>query len=583
MKSNTGMVSSKVLWGGGAILAAAAGWSLLPGSWFAKQGQAAVRGASVRRGPLRISVLQRGELAAKNSFSVKCEIQGQTTILKLVPEGTIVQAGDELVRLDSADLVERELQQRIATDNAEASYMKAKAQYEIQESQNKSDIESAQRKLRFAEIDLEKYVKADLEQLKKQAEDKILLAEQTKTQAENTLEWSKTLFEKGFLTKSDLDRDDLEYQSRVVQLEQAQMALQLLKDYDDPRNREELQANRLEAERGLERAKLTADARIADFKAALLTSEARLQLEKEKLAKYRDQLQKATIVSPIEGMVVYTRTEGGRMGGGEAVQEGTQVREGQEILSIPRTGGMIAQASIHESALKQVSVGMPCTITVDAIPGQEFRGRVQFVALLPDKGNWWANPNQRLYRTEVTIEQGHADMRPGMSCGIEILSEEIPDALYVPLQSIALSGGETVAFVTRAGGHDVRKVRVGKQSDRWVQILEGLVEGDEVLLAPPAGFVTESADTAPRNGNGRNGGPPQQAPGAPVGAPSEALPGATPVEGGARPEGLRAPEGQPRREGMAPGGRRKRPEGGGGGSPPATPQGGDGVKPPSSP
>jgi len=48
---------------------------------------------------------------------------------------------------------------------------------------------------------------------------------------------------------------------------------------------------------------------------------------------------------------------------------------------------MIAQASIHESVLKMVSPGLPCAVNVDAIPGVEFHGKVQYVALLPDKGN----------------------------------------------------------------------------------------------------------------------------------------------------------------------------------------------------
>jgi hypothetical protein len=183
------------------------------------------------------------------------------------------------------------------------------------------------------------------------------------------------------------------------------------------------------------------------------------------------------------------------MGGGEAIQEGTQVREGQEILTIPSTGGMIAEASIHESVLNQVAIDLPCTITVDAIPGAQFKGKVRFVAPLPDKGNWWANPNQRLYRTEVSIEDASPEMRPGMNCSIEILVEEIPDAIYAPLQAIQLSKGKPIAFVAKGSRVEERSVVVGKQSDKWVQILEGLSEGEEVLLTPPPGFTPQKPET----------------------------------------------------------------------------------------
>jgi HlyD family secretion protein len=468
---------------------------------FGGKADVEIQGARVRRGPLRISVLQRGELAAKNSVSIKSEIEGQTTILQLIAEGTIVKKGDLLVRLDSSDLVEKELQQRIARDNADAAYKKAKAQFEIQESQNASDTEAAERKLFFANMDLNKYKEGDLEQLRSADTDKILLAEQKRSQSETTLTWSKTLHDKGFLTQTELDKDDLDFQSAEVQLNEAKLALTLFDKYEDPRKQKQLDADVVEATRGLERAKLQADARIADFQAALTTSEARLKLESDKLAKYDDQLAKTRITAPAEGMVVYSRAEG-RMMMGEAMQEGSQVREGQEILTIPARGGMIAQASVHESVLKQVEKGLPCTITVDALPGLEFHGEVQFVALLPDKGNWWANSTQRLYRTEVSISDANPDMRPGMNCGIEILTEEIADTLYVPLQCVHLIKGETVAFTPRVGGFDERKVQVGKQSEKWVQILSGLAEGEEVLLAPPPGVVVpeKTDEDSPKDG-----------------------------------------------------------------------------------
>jgi len=87
-----------------------------------------------------------------------------------------------------------------------------------------------------------------------------------------------------------------------------------------------------------------------------------------------------------------------------------------------------------------------------------------------------------------------------MNCGIEILAEEIRDTLYVPLQCVHLIKGETEAFVPRLGGYDERKVQVGKQSDKWVQVLSGLAEGEEVLLAPPPGLVVPEKNEEPKDG-----------------------------------------------------------------------------------
>jgi len=289
-------------------------------------------------------------------------------------------------------------------------------------------------------------------------------------------------------------------------------------------------------------------------------------------------------------MVVYTRTEGGRMGGGEAIQEGTQVREGQEILTIPSTGGMIAEASIHESVLKQVAIGLPCTISVDALPSQQFRGQVRFVAPLPDKGNWWANPNQRLYRTEVSIEEASPEMRPGMNCSIEILVEEIEDAVYVPLQAVVLSKGATVAFVAQGGRTEERKVVIGKQSVQWVQILEGLSEGEEVLLTPPPGFTPQKKDDASSRGKPKTGAPGEAGSagdGAAAPAPAPGAGGVPAADGaGAGAGGGRGRRGDgthgPRRGGAdgAPGGAAGvTPGGAPAGAPGGTPSGTPGEKP----
>ena len=457
--------SKRGLWIGVIAVLALAIYAVGPSGWLRAGEVKKQHGQLVQRGPLEISVVQRGNLAAKDSVSVVSEIEGTTTVISLVKEGTFVKEGDLLVELDNSQIVEKKLAQEIAVQNADAALKKAKAQYEIQVSQNESDIESALRKLTFAKIDQDKYLKGDLPQQTEEAKQAILLAEQEQKQAETTYTWSKGLNEKGFVTRTELDRDELAYARTQVDLSQAQLAKKILEDFEDPRKKAELDANVKEAERGLERAKLKATAQIADVEANLKSCEAKYGLEKEKLEKYVAQLEKTKIRATTSGMVVYTRSDGGgRMGNDSPMQEGAQVRERQEILQIPRAGGMIVEASIHESVLKQVAIGLPASIRVDAAPGKQFLGKVSFVALLPDKGSWWANPNQRLYKTELQIEkpapgseEALKDLRPGMSCSIEIFSSRIDDALYVPLQSVFVDKGDSIAFVAK-GDESERRV-----------------------------------------------------------------------------------------------------------------------------
>ncbi|HVS10232.1 MAG TPA: efflux RND transporter periplasmic adaptor subunit, partial [Planctomycetota bacterium] len=518
-----------------------------PGSWFRPAGLPPLEGAKVQRGPLLISVVERGNLKAADSVVLKNEIEGQTTILYLIPEGTHVQTGDLLCELDATQLFDKKIQQEISVRTAQASFIKSKQAFDIQLSQNESDISQAEQALEFAGQDLRKYQEGDrkLEELK--AEQAITVAEGQYKSAEGFYTWSEKLAGNGFLTQIELERDGLNLTERRVNLEQAQRERDLLLAYEIPRQLAELEADAQEAERELERMKLRAEARTVDLKADVESDEAKFKLESEKLAKLLGQIAKARILAPRAGMVVYAKQEGGRMGQADPIQEGTQVRERQEIITIPSATGMIAQASLHESVLKQVEVGQTCIVRVDALRGRDFRGRVKSVAPLPDQNSWWANPNLRVYRTDVEIAGSDPEMRPGMSCQIEILVEEIPDTLYVPVQAVYRQKQQNLCYVPKRGTIEARPVEVGRYNDSWVQILAGLEEGETVLLSPPAGVMTgagteEGAErpaggqepTTPADGLGAS-----EAPGVPE---REGPPPAAQGDMGAPPEG--APDGR---------------------------------------
>lgn len=483
--------------GGGALVAALAVFGLGRyaglGRLLGRSETQALEGSEVKRGPLRISVLERANLKAAKSINLKCELEGRTTILWLIEEGTLVEAGELVCQLDTSAQVQRKVEQEISVQNAEAAYVKAKQNLAIQESQNESDVKKAEQDLSFAEQDKSKYLEGEYPQNLQAADEEILLAEEDATRKFNELDWSRKLEEKGFLTRTQLDADEFAYNSAKVKLEQARRAKILLESYDHPRKSMELQAAIEEARRELDRVKLQAKARITDFEADTSTSLAKLNLERDELAKLTTQIEKAQMTAPVAGMVVYAKEDGGRWGGGDPIQEGTEVRERQDIITIPSSQGMVAEMSLHESVLEKVEEGMPCMITVEALPGRQFTGRVRFKSTLPDQNSWWANPDLRVYRTEIEVAGTDPGLKSGMSCSVEVVVAELPDALYVPVQSIFLDAGKTVAFVSDGRAVDLRALEVGLDNGKWVQVNSGLKEGEVVLLAQPAGFQLQPA------------------------------------------------------------------------------------------
>jgi HlyD family secretion protein len=486
-------------------LAGTAYGGMRDGGWWREQAKSETVGQVVQRGPLRITVVQRGNLSAKNSAKIINELEGNVQILTLVEEGKFVEEGELVATLDSSGFEDLEVARDIQVQNAQASWTKAVQALEIQESQNTSDIAAAEQKLQFAKDDERKYLEGDWPQDLQAAEEAIVLAEEEVAQAKERLEWSEKLNSEGFVTRTELEADRLAYSRSQIKFDQAQRARTLLIEYDNPKQMAVYSAAITEATRELERVNLQANARLVDLTATVQTSKARLDLESEKLQKLRDQILKSKLYAPAPGYAVYAREEGRWGRSGDLIEEGATVRERQEIITIPQSGGMMAEASLHESVIKKVQSGMPVTIKVDAIPGSDFHGTVDFVALLPDSGSRWTNPNQRLFRTKILVSDSIPEMRPGMSCSVEILVQEIPDTLYVPVQAIFRNAGQSICFVDG----EMVPVEVGGASEQWAEILSGLEEGQVVELSAPLGFSPEpdpQQEGGPRRGPGGYGG-----------------------------------------------------------------------------
>jgi HlyD family secretion protein len=441
----------------------------------------------VMRQDLEITVTQRGNLSARNATKIYSALEGRAAILDLVDEGTVVEPGEVLVKLDSSALEDRKVAQDIAVQNARAALTKSEQNLQIQQSQNASDIAAAEQNLDFAKTDLDKYKEGDGPKKAQEAEEAIKLAEQEEVQAKDKLNWSKILLDQEFLTRSEYESDFLAHERARIKLEQARRTKDLFVRFDDPKEVKRLEAAVAEAIRELERVQLQAAARLVDLTADVGTNKAKLGLEVEKFDKLVDQIAKSTILAPVAGYVVYRRSEGGGGRNNETIQKGTEIQERQEIMSIPQAGGMIAEASIHESVVQKVRAGMPVRIKVEAIPEREFAGEISTIALVPDSNSWWANPNVRQFKSQISILDASPEMKPGMSCIVEILVDTIEDALAVPVQSVYRSGGVTICFVNGAQ----RPVKVGRSSETWVEILEGLRAGEMVAMAPPIGFKPE--------------------------------------------------------------------------------------------
>jgi len=436
----------------------------------------------VSRGDLAITVREKGEVKAVRSIRIASEVEGQTRIISIVPEGTHVKKDDLLVELDSSQLRDELTQQEITLESARASLTEAQEALEIQKNQNRSDITSAELKLDFAQTDLKKYLEGDWPQQKRESQAEITIAEEELKRARNRLKWTQKLEKEGFVTRTELEADELAVKKAELELDRAQAKLKIQETFEHPKKVKELKAKVDETSQELGRVKHKAKAQLLQKGASLSAKQATFGLQTQKLEKIRDQISKCRITAPAPGLVVYHKE---RWRGNEnIIEEGSMVRQRQQLITLPDVSLMRVDAKVHESAVDLVEAGQRASITIDALHDRHFWGKVTRVAPLADNQRWWS-PDVKVYHTEVLVDSATADLRPGMSAMVELIVTELKDVLSVPIQSVSLHQGVEACYVMNGAGVELRAVELGLANDKHVVVKEGIKAEERVLLYPP--------------------------------------------------------------------------------------------------
>ena len=453
----------------------------------------------VKRGKLRISIKENAELAAAVETRVRSDMEGQNTVISLVKEGARVQKGERLVELDASQVIEKKATQEIAVARGLAAQVSAQKGLEIQIKQNEAEMLAARNELKIAQMNQEKFYGRDgadgtremgeQEQQRKDAEDNIKLARQEQQLAEDRMQWSVKLREKDFITKNELERDQLDADRKKYQVVRAENQRLLLEHYDLEIKKLQVEQKVREAVLALERVEAQGEAKLAQARAEVESREAEYKLAKERFENLELQVKNAVIVAPTPGLVVYA-FEGDGMRRREVVEEGAQVRQRQALIVLPDITRMIANLSVHEAMVDKVAVGQPVLVRIDALPDRAFTGRVSSVSSLADSSQRFSNPTAKLYKTVVALDGDNQEfLKPNMSASCEIIISEHDDVVYVPVQAVQRQRAVSYVWVKTATGPDARRIELGVHDYSYVVVKSGLETGDRVFLAPPGGAV----------------------------------------------------------------------------------------------
>ncbi|MDB4041712.1 efflux RND transporter periplasmic adaptor subunit, partial [Akkermansiaceae bacterium] len=439
---------------------------------------------TVTRGDFVISIVEGGTLQAVNEVVVKNAIDGDSRIIWLIPEGTYVKKDDLLVEFDTGEAEKNVEEQRVEVEARQAGLVKAENDLIITRSTADSELSEADLEVKFATMDLEKFEQLERVHKTREAELKIDTAEEALKLAQQRYEWSIKLAEKGFETKTQVDRDKLDVSLKSKEFETAKSTHQMLETFDLQKQYAEFVSKKKEAIAKLERTKKQSESKIAQDLANVNSAKITLKLKEESLAKRIEQLKATKVKAPQDGLVIYAKPRS-RWGDDVQIAEGSVVRNRSNLITIPDVSSMKVSIKIHESMIGQIKKGQKSYVVLDSIPDQRFEGEVTKVAILPDSDRNWSNPDLKVYATEITIADTIEGIKPGVSAKAEIIIEELTDVLTVPIQAVTSVDGQQVCFRNNGGDLEPIPVEIGKFNTKYIEIKSGLEKGQEVMLNPP--------------------------------------------------------------------------------------------------
>lgn len=222
------------------------------------------------------------------------------------------------------------------------------------------------------------------------------------------------------------------------------------------------------------------------------------------LEKSQSDLSETIIVAPMDGVVV-----------GEPKTAGTMAVQGNAnptvIMTIADMSKKQILAKVDETDIGSVKVGQNATFTVDTYTGKTFTARVSKISQTDVTNSWNTNSSSSssssssasvvYYYVVLDVDDPDNLLLPAMTARVDIVTSERDNALVVPISALKTdTKGSYVQLKLPDGTTEQRYVSTGIYSDEYVEIEDGLTDGDEVV-------ITYKAKSSAKTNSSRGGGP----------------------------------------------------------------------------
>jgi multidrug efflux pump subunit AcrA (membrane-fusion protein) len=176
-----------------------------------------------------------------------------------------------------------------------------------------------------------------------------------------------------------------------------------------------------------------------------------------------------------------------------AVAAGERVTNGQVVAHLTNYKDLQTIVQVDELDISKIKKGHTVDLTVSAVPDQTYTGKVTAIAAEGTSSNGVST-------FDVTIHfEKPANLKVGMSAEASILTDSKPEALYVPVDGVYTNNNEKYVIAMSASSTEQKTVKTGLSTEEYIEITEGVSEGDTIQL--PA-LATGSSSSSSSNAGG---------------------------------------------------------------------------------
>jgi membrane fusion protein (multidrug efflux system) len=188
----------------------------------------------------------------------------------------------------------------------------------------------------------------------------------------------------------------------------------------------------------------------------------------------RLELSYGAVTAPISGVVAARN-----------IKPGNLVQINTPIFTIVDNSRLEATLNAPEREIEVLKAGQAVQLAVDALPGKTFEGRIDRVSPVVDSGSG-------TFRVVCAFDGG-GELQPGMFGRIRINYDQRADALAIPRTALLDDGSAPAVFTVRGGKAVRTELKLGYIDGEWVEVRDGLREGDPVVVAGKAALREGSA------------------------------------------------------------------------------------------